>query len=173
MRLKKSLAAASLIAMAGVTLFACGYRFSGSGELPAGVETIFIAVLENRTSNVGVETTFTDDLINQFILNRKDALASRSRADAVLSGVIDSIFERRITQTGGGESIQRELTVVVSLRLNDQQGRQLWSARNVQARQTFEVGASRQETDQNKREAYDYLSDKLSQRIYNRLTEDF
>ena len=45
---------------------ACGYRFAGTGNLPAGVESIFIEVLENRTAETGIENTFTNELIYEF-----------------------------------------------------------------------------------------------------------
>ena len=55
----------------------CGYRFTGSGNFPTGIRSIFVAILENRTSETGVENIFTNDLIYEFTSNSKVVLMSR------------------------------------------------------------------------------------------------
>ncbi len=45
-------------------LAGCGYSFPGSGEFPEGVNQIFVEVLENKTSETGVENIVTSILID-------------------------------------------------------------------------------------------------------------
>lgn len=154
-------------------LCGCGYNFKGGGELPKGVTKIFIAVFENRTGEVGIESTFTNDLTNEFILMRKESLVSREEAEAILNGVITSIRERTISETSSGQSLDREIVVTVSLRLKDKNGRLLWSAKDLKAEQGYNVADSKLETEVNKREAITEVSQKTAERIFARLTEDF
>ena len=46
----------------GAVLTACGYRFTGGGDLPENVRKISVAVFENRTQETGLETVVTNDL---------------------------------------------------------------------------------------------------------------
>ena len=151
----------------------CGYNFKGGGELPKGVTTIFIAVFENRTGEVGIESTFTNDLTNEFILMRKESLAPREEADSILNGVITSIRERTISETSSGQSLDREVIVSVSLKLKDKNGQVLWSAKELKAQQGYNVSDSNIETEANKRLAITQVSQKTAERIFSRLTEDF
>ena len=154
-------------------LFACGYRFSGSGELPAGVKTVFINIFENSTIEADVEKTFTDDLVNEFILSQKDPVREKDQADAILQGRIESIYEETISNTSQGSSLEREVTAIVSVKLSNQQGALLWSSGKIAESEAFIVGANNLETNENKQKALINVSKKLAQRIYNRLTEDF
>lgn len=169
-RSKLQLAAVILLSL---VMVGCGYRFSGSGSLPEDVERIFISIFQNRTNEIGMETIFTDDLTNEFILRRKKALASKKQADADLKGTILSIRTRTISQTKLGTSVDREVIVVVSVKLVGNDGAVIWSASNIRARQAYNVADDRLQTEANKREAIANVSLKMAERIYNQLTEDF
>lgn len=158
-----------------LTLFicACGYRFPGDGALPGGIQTIFIPLFTNRTNEIGVENIITDDLTNEFILQRKGALADDKQADSVLSGAVVSVLTRTISQTGGGASVEREVVVNVELKLTDKSGQLIWIARRLSAREPYDVGDNNIETNRRRRDAIETLSTRLAQKIYNRLTEDF
>ena len=79
---------------------ACGYRFAGGGSFPAGITSVCISILENRTSETGMENIFTNALIYEVIRDRRVALTSRDKADALLSGVIESINTQTISRKG-------------------------------------------------------------------------
>ena len=81
----------SLWLLCPLILFACGYGFAGSGAFPEGVDKIFIEVIENRTSKIGVERIVTNQLIFEFSRQRESSLVSNlNQADAVLKGAINS-----------------------------------------------------------------------------------
>ena len=69
---------------------ACGYRFAGSGNLPGGIQTVAIEILENRTTETGLENTITNDLIYEFSRKGRRVQKDSKKADAVLTGVIVS-----------------------------------------------------------------------------------
>jgi outer membrane lipopolysaccharide assembly protein LptE/RlpB len=152
---------------------ACGYRFPGAGALPGGIQKIYIPLFSNRTNEVGIENIVTDDLTNEFILQRKEALTDDKQADGVLSGTIVSVLTRTISQTGEGASVEREVVVKVELKLTDKNGRLVWITRWLSAREPYTVGDNNIETDRRRRDAIETLSTRLAQKIYNRLTEDF
>lgn len=153
---------------------ACGYRFTGTGNFPAGVGNIYVTILENRTSETGVENIFTDDLIYEFTKNDKDALAhSRDKADAILAGVIESLWIETISHKGTHTSRERRVKVSVSLNLTDPNGRIIWYRKGISANEAYEVVADKLATEQNKRLAISALSKRLAERVYNSLTDDF
>jgi hypothetical protein len=153
---------------------ACGYRFSGKENLPSGVERIFVTVFENRTMETGVEVLFTDDIIQELIRNRKDSLAnSRTTADAVLSGVVESIRIRTISREGTHTPLERRVWATVSLKLTGSDGRTLWKKSGISESEPYDVMPLKQETEQNRRNALSVLSKKIAERVYFRLTDDF
>ncbi|MEA3232493.1 MAG: LPS assembly lipoprotein LptE [Thermodesulfobacteriota bacterium] len=163
-----------LLVATGLFICACGYRFPGGGEIPGGIRAVSIPLFVNRTNEVGLENTITNDLTNEFIIRRKKALADNDEtADGILYGEIASVLTRTITQTEAGGSVEREVIVGVDLKLTNKKDQVIWATRSVTARETYDVGASSLATEINRREAIQQLSVRLAEKIYNRLIEDF
>jgi outer membrane lipopolysaccharide assembly protein LptE/RlpB len=152
-------------------LSSCGYRFSGSGSLPAGVQRVFISVLDNRTPETGLENTLTGDLRYEFIRYNRDA--KPDEADAVLSGTVKSLWVETVSRSGLHSSLERRVTVSVDLKLTDRNGRVVWSVAGLADNESYAVGSDSQATDFNRRRAIAALSKRLAENIYYRLTEDF
>lgn len=152
---------------------ACGYRFTGGGDLPEGVRTINVATLVNRTAETGLENVITNDLIYEFTRSGKAAVTERSKADAVLSGVIRSLGIATVSHKGENVAFERRVTVLVDLKLTDAADNTIWSVRNFSANETYEVESDKLSTEQNKKEAIAQLSKRLAEKAYNRMTEDF
>ena len=156
-------------------LSACGYRFSGSGAFPEGVDYIFIEVIENRTSKIGVERIVTNQLIFEFSRQRESSLVSNvNEADAILKGSINSIRTQTISRVGTEVANEREVVMTVDLRLIKKNGGAIiWAAKGLSDREAFDVDSVKIETDRNEELALGRLSERLSERIFNRLTDDF
>ncbi len=153
-------------------LSACGYRFAGGGTLPSGIKSVCVTILENRTSEIGVENTFTNDLIYEFTRNGK--IASIDKADALLSGVIRSMSIETISHSGAHTSIERRVTITLDLKLTDKDGRIIWSAKGVSGNEAYDVVSDNKlSTEQNRSKAISTLSTRLAEKVYNSLTEDF
>ena len=166
----------------GLTIFcivvvnACGYRFAGQGQFPKGVQHIFIEVFENQTSQTGIEREVTNQVIFEFTRQRQKSLASSSRdADAVLKGVIRNVRTQTIARVGTELASQREVVMTVDLRLIQQGvGKVLWTAKGVTDKEAYDVVEnSKLATDQNENLAIARLSERISERIFSRLTNDF
>ncbi|MBW2604088.1 MAG: hypothetical protein JRE28_07190 [Deltaproteobacteria bacterium] len=158
-----------------ITLFlsACGYRFSGSGNLPEGIQTIAIEILENRTTETGLENTITNDLIYEFIRKGRSVQKNSKESDAILTGVIESERITTISRQAQQSPLARRIGITVNLKLTGSDGGVKWFASGVSEFEEYDVATDKQATEFNKRQAIEALSKKLAQKIYNRLTDDF
>ncbi|UCF91098.1 MAG: LptE family protein [Desulfobacterales bacterium] len=166
----------SIFWVLGITFLfqACGYRFPGGAELPGGAKRVFITIFDNQTSETGIETLFTNDLVFEFTRRRKKAWAKDLEdADAVLSGVIAGVSIDTISVRGKYTAAERRISIGLDLKLTDQAGNLVWAANGVSDQEEYSVVADRQQTEQNKQAAIRIISGRLAERIYNRLTDDF
>jgi outer membrane lipopolysaccharide assembly protein LptE/RlpB len=154
-----------------VFLAACGYKFAGGGGLPSGIQSVFITMLANQTSETGVENIFTNDLIYEF--TRRDKLEARSKADAVLSGTVKSMSVHTISHIGTSTSLERRVTITLDLKLTDSEGRTIWSKKGISDNEAYSVSSDKLATEKNRRDAIAVLSKRLAEKIYNSMTEDF
>ena len=154
---------------------ACGYRFAGQGQFPRGVERIFIEVFENRTTKTGIEQVVTNQVVFEFTRQRQESLASKSEnADAVLKGVIKKIRTQTISRVGTEVASEREVIMTVDLKLVKQDGGEvIWAAKDITDRQPYDASENKQEEDRNESFALARLSERMSERIFSRLTNDF
>jgi outer membrane lipopolysaccharide assembly protein LptE/RlpB len=157
-----------------VALAGCGYRFSGSGTFPAGVNHVFVKVLENETSESGIETTVTSNLINEFTLREKETFVGNiDEADSILSGAVSRIAFYTISAKGKDSAQERRVTVWVSLKLTDKNGSVIWAAKDLSDNEAYRVVEDKNVTERNKRVAIGLASRRIAERALNRLTDNF
>lgn len=155
------------------SLVACGYQLAGSGELPGGINTIAVSVLKNRTGQSGLETEVTNALIDELTRRRQDLVVSADRADAILSGSIDSLSTEALTRTGALTASERRLVITASLTLKDRNGEILWQRSSLRAEQAYAVTSDRFISDRNRLLAIGEVSRRLAEYTYERLTDTF
>ena len=169
-------ALAGLLLGGGLALAACGYRFSGGGQFPAGVQRIFVTIFENRTSEIGVENALASAVTGEFTTRSNAAAVAGSRkdADAVLAGVITSVRITSISRVAETVSTEARVVITVSARLTTTAGKDVWSATGVAATATYPVVQDdKQVTESNKNAALDEAANKVAENLYNRLVEEF
>jgi outer membrane lipopolysaccharide assembly protein LptE/RlpB len=150
----------------------CGYRFSGSGSLPRDVKQVFVAMLENRTEETGIESILTNDLIYEF--SRSGTFAKgKQQADALLTGVIDAVTKGTISRISVNTSQERRVSLIISFRLTGKDGEVLWSARRMSENEVYLVEKDKETTEHNRRLAIRRLSKRLAEKVYQRLTDNF
>jgi len=154
-------------------LWGCSYRFSGTGSLPSGITRIYVSVIENKTSEMGIERYITDDLINEFIMRRKDVLSRLEDAEGVITGTIEYIRDTAVAHSSQSKSTQRRVVLGIALKLADQKGKTLWAVNGINANEAYKVTDDKTLTEQNKKAAIQVLSKRLAEKTYNRLTDDF
>lgn len=141
--------------------------------MPEGIETLAIEVLENRTPEIGLENTITNDLIYEFTRKGRSVQKKSKEADAVLSGVIESERITTISRQAQQSPLARRVEITVSLKLTGSGGGIKWSASGISEFEEYDVATDRQATELNKRQAIAILSKRLAQKVYNRLTDNF
>jgi outer membrane lipopolysaccharide assembly protein LptE/RlpB len=155
-------------------LTACGYHLKGAGlKAPEGVETVAVTVLENRTSESGIEMTFTNDLTYEFTRSKVVRVVDEKTADAVLSGTITSLGTETISYTTNYDSDERRVRVTLNLNLKSRHGKVLWSDPALAGIEEFKVADDKFVTDRNRREAIEIISERIAERVHNRILQDF
>lgn len=164
------LALVFLSALAG-----CGYHFAGMGlTAPEGVRTIAVTVLDNRTSVSGIETVFTSDITYEFTRSKVLRVVGKDTADAVLSGTIMSLSEETISHTASYESDERRVTITLDMALERAAGNVIWSNKSLSDKEAYKVDPSdKLATEKNKRVAIEAISDRLAEKIHNRILQGF
>ncbi len=104
---------------------------------------------------------------------RKVWRATPDDADATLKGIIQKIRTRTISRVGTQVASEREVVMTLDLRLIKQNGEIIWTAKGLSGRQAFDVSDQKLENDRNETLAIAILSERIAQRIFSRLTDDF
>ncbi len=152
----------------------CGYRFSGTGEYPGGMEKIYVEMMKNPTSQTGIERIVTNQLIAEFTRQRESSLVSTpGQADAVLKGIIAKVQSKTISRVNTEMANQREVTLTIDLKLVTPDGQVIWAAKGLSDRQAYDVSDNTIENDRNKNAAIALVSRRLAERAYSRLTDNF
>jgi len=151
----------------------CGYRFVGGGSFPSGIESIFVEIFQNRSAEVGLENTFTNDLVYEISRKRNVKLARKDGAQGVISGIITNVTTAPASRSGETVAVERRVTAVLDLKLTDANGKVIWSAKGVSGNETYFVGATNEITEKNKQTALAELSKRMAETVYSQLTSDF
>ena len=152
---------------------ACGYRFSGGGELPGGIKKLNIGIFENRTNENGFESQIANDLIYQFTRFGNLQLTEKATADASLTGTIKSVTSVTISHANANTSTERRIQAIIALKLSATKGGLLWADNAISAYETYAVSTDKAQTEKNKKSALTKLSSRVAERIYYRLTDNF
>jgi outer membrane lipopolysaccharide assembly protein LptE/RlpB len=151
----------------------CGYQFAGGGEFPYGVKKIAVEVLSNRTSEVGLENTITNDLIYELNRSGQVQVVDPKNADAVIQGSIEKLAIRSVSRSSILTSEAERVFVFINLQMVRPDGEVLWKENGIKEDEAYSVGSDKLGTEANRRQAINNLSPRLAQKIYNRMTANF
>jgi outer membrane lipopolysaccharide assembly protein LptE/RlpB len=149
---------------------ACGYHFSGGGDLPGGVQRVAMGVIENRSGESGVDGIVSNDIVNEFTRNGKNITYQAQGAEATLAGTVLSVTTDDITRLNALNVSERRVTMKISLKLTDSEGTVLWQKSGLSESEDYMVAG---DTESNKREAIKELSIRLAEKVYYQITDDF
>lgn len=157
------------------TLVGCGYGFTGSvNNLPQDVRSIAIPIFVNNTSELGIETVFTNTVIDEFLHSNLLPMKDESQADAVLLGTIKSIDFSSLAYDRRDISIQNRVTLYLDIVLKTRNdGRVLWQVKNLADNQEFEVSSDPMRTEANRKEAIREIAIRTAEKIHYRTFENF
>ena len=145
--------------------------------------TIWVGPFEAEAINVRLQDVeFSRPLSHDLLKNVIETLGAEieqvvvtdsDTADAIFTGVVQSISEKTISHTGEYTSNERRVELNVDLQLTDKIGEVIWSGKAVSENEAYQVLSEKQSTERNKRVAIEALSKRLAEKIFNRLTADF
>jgi outer membrane lipopolysaccharide assembly protein LptE/RlpB len=160
---------------AALLLGGCGYHLPGRGAgLPAEVQTLYIELFSNRTTEPFLENRITDRVTDRFARKRSLRLVEkRDRADAILTGVVTSYlttpisYDRRDVIT----EYRSTMTIAVTLR-QTADDRVLWKG-SVDWSEEYPASLDKSVQEDNEAAAIAGIVDRLSQELYFRIMENF
>jgi outer membrane lipopolysaccharide assembly protein LptE/RlpB len=152
---------------------ACGYHFSGGGQLPDNVTRICVKVFENKTSETGLENSIANDIIYYFTRFENVALVDKEEAQATLTGVIMSSSTSSVAHKSSDVTMDRRIRIVVDVKLTAANGDVLWKSGPTSGDETYQVVAGNVQTEENKKIALAKISKRLAERFYYLMTENF
>ena len=162
------------LAFAWMMLPGCGYKMAGSGSLPGGVRTVTVHTLENRTGETDLAVKVTNALIAELNRRGKKVLAANQQPDATLDGTLISLSKRTISRSNENTSLERRVSLRISLTLTHADGRVLWQRKDIVEDQAYAVNdAATSATEAELGSALDQLAQRLAETVARQLTETF
>jgi hypothetical protein len=132
-----------------------------------------VEVLNNRTSEPGLENTVTDDLIFELTRSGQVKVTEPENADAVIKGSIEKLAIRSVSRSEILTTKAERVFIFLDLQLVDADGQVLWRGSGIEEDQAYQVADDDLATEANRRRAIQELSRRLAQKVYNRITADF
>ncbi len=107
-----------------VSLWGCGYRPMGAEPLtPQARPTLAVPLFANRSTEVGLEAVFANELINVFAQTRAVKVVPGDRdAEYVLEGKVRSLDNSSVAFNSVTQSTVRRVTLRIDLALRQKKG---------------------------------------------------
>lgn len=175
-RTRRSLPAAlTVFLVTFLSLPGCSYHFAGTGgRAPGDIQSIAVEVLKNRTAEIGIETTFTNALLNEFIRWKRLQVKPIDKADAVLGGSIASIRIQEFTHLSSTQTLQSRVTITLALTLTRvETGEILWQNKNLSYYQEYVETGNALDTDTLRKGAIATIASFLAEKVHQDIFEEF
>lgn len=152
----------------------CGYTVNKSGALPGGVQTVYVMVFDNLTSEAGLETMIATSLVSEITRFDSSAITSvPAKADAIIKGTIRATASQSIAKRGVNVAAERMAVLTVDVQLVQQNGVVLWQVRNISDSEPYLVFDDKMNNQASRYNAYNIISARLAERIYSQMTDLF
>ena len=163
--------------LAGLLLLAaaaagCGYGFSSS-LLPGHIQSVHVALLENRTDRGDLNTALADSLTEAFIENATLKVAGEKSADSVVEGAILEYNRLPFTVDENEQVLEYRIDIVLEVRYVDvRKNKVIWEEERLSGWDTYVFAPSvgGQETESEEVGIGRVLT-KLTEEILNRTVE--
>ena len=155
---------------------ACGYSFIQQGEtIGKNIQTIFVDVFANKTSEANIENTFRTAFADQIIKGRRFRLASSpDEADAILKGSVENLSAAPLSYQATNLAAEDRMTVVLSLALEVRDPRKiLWANGSFSGFQDYTMANDIALARTNKNNALTKLAHDTAERAYRLMMSDF
>jgi outer membrane lipopolysaccharide assembly protein LptE/RlpB len=161
--------------LALLALFGCGYHFAGTGgKAPGDIQSIAVNVLGNQTAEIGIETIFTNAILNEFIRWKRLPVKSLNEAEAVLGGSVARIKTQTASHLTRTRTLETRVIVTLSLTLTRVDTDEvLWQNKKLSYHDEYVEAANALNTNRLRREAFRRIAEFLAERIHRDLFEEF
>ncbi len=146
----------------------CGYRVrGGEPNLPPEIRSVAIPIFGNRTIEPGIESLFTEALVEKFVSARRLSVTSRSSADALLTGTVKVLTTVPVAVTSSTQvSTENRATLTIDFTFQDERSGKVLLRQEMSDWRNYAVVSDLNATEQFKREAIRQISVLLAQRMY-------
>ncbi len=161
--------------LALLALFGCGYHFAGTGgKAPGDIQSIAVNVLGNQTAEIGIETIFTNAILNEFIRWKRLSVKPLNEAEAVLGGSVARIKTQTASHLTRTRTLETRVIVTLSLTLTRVDTDEvLWQNKKLSYHDEYVEAANALNTNRLRREAFRRIAEFLAERIHRDLFEEF
>ncbi len=161
--------------LALLALFGCGYHFAGTGgQAPGDIQSIAVNVLGNQTAEIGIETIFTNAILNEFVRWKRLPVKPLNEAEAVLGGSVARIKTQTASHLTRSRTLETRVIVTLSLTLTRVDTDEvLWQNKKLSYHDEYVEAANALNTNRLRREAFRRIAEFLAERIHRDLFEEF
>ncbi|MEE8137260.1 MAG: LptE family protein [Thermoanaerobaculia bacterium] len=131
-----------LLTLFGLGLSACGYGLIGrTSNLPADIQNIYVAPLQNQTTRSQVDLLLTRAIIDELVTRRRfDVVSGRDKSDAVLSGELTEFTVRPVTFDSEGRATEYEIQIRADMNFKrPDTGEMIWERAQYSFRESYEI----------------------------------
>lgn len=142
------LAALAAVLAAVLATAGCGYALVGqASNIPADVERVYVAPLENRTPRSQADQVVTRAIADELITRQRFTVVdSQDEADAVLSGAVNGFGVTPVSFDDQGRATEYEISITAEMLFQRVPGEEvLWSNEQYVFRQNYPVEISETE----------------------------
>ena len=153
----------------------CGYHLAGTGgRAPGDIQSIAVNKLTNRTTEVGIESIFTNAMLDQFTRWKRLEVKPSSEAEAVLGGSIAGIRTQRFSHITDIRTLQTRLTITLALTLTRTDTDEvLWQNKSLSYYDEYVEAEDALTRNRLRREAISRIAVFLAEKVHRDLFEEF
>ena len=172
---RRSALAACLFFIFFLAAAGCGYHFAGTGgKAPGDIQSIAVNVLGNQTAEIGIETIFTNAILNEFIRWKRLPVKPLNEAEAVLGGSVARIKTQTASHLTRTRTLETRVIVTLSLTLTRVDTDEvLWQNKKLSYHDEYVEAANALNTNRLRRESFRRIAEFLAERIHRDLFEEF
>lgn len=157
-----------------LVLVAAGCGYYNPNMLPQDEQgppiKLYVPIWPNSTNELGLESDIHNAISDWLMQSKRLILVpNKEKADFVLNGSIDSVRYPGLSYdvTDQAKTLKTILTVSYTIK-EKATDRVLWQAQSFTLEETYNLGSSSAQTDENKKRALNILADDLGEQIYIR-----
>jgi outer membrane lipopolysaccharide assembly protein LptE/RlpB len=165
---------ALVLMLVATMLGGCGYHLAErTGSLPEGVNTLYVQLFTNHTSEPYLENLVTNAVISRISSKSGVSLVEdKKTADAVLTGEVTGYSVSTVAYNSRDTAAIYRTTITALATLTRADGKVLWKG-TVSWTEEFNASTNKNVQDNNETAVQKLVADRLAQDLYARMTDNF